>query len=150
MNLNYTPQHITEEFIDKLTARQKLAHIRKVIESVKNARNYWPPSKWDELITDLESQELHFADEVQRAVEAMSGEFLKDPRFVFENVDNGLTVKCVVYQPNDKIDMPYIDSESYAWMKRNLRGDNIEVHAGCDVYVVSHKTYIESIIHRFE
>lgn len=150
VNLNYTPQHITEEFIDKLTARQKLAHVRKVIESVKDTRRYWPPSKWDELIADLESQESHFADEVQRAVEAMSGEFLKDPRFVFENIDNGLTVKCVVYRPNDKIDMPFIDSESYAWMKRNLRGDNIEVHAGCDVYVVRYKTYIETIIHRFE
>jgi hypothetical protein len=148
--MNYNPYYLDNVDLTRLTARQKLAHIRKVLEIIQNTRRYWPPSKWDELITDLAQQESHFADEVQRAIEAMSGEFLKDPRFVFENIDNGLTVKCVVYRPNDKIDMPYIDSESYAWMIRNLRGDNIEVHAGCDVYVVRHKTYIETIIHRFD
>lgn len=148
--MNYTPHYLDEAFIKTLTVRQKLAHVRKVLESVKDTRRYWPPSKWDELIADLEQQESHFADEVQRAVEAMSDEFLKDPRFVFENIDNGLTVKCVVFPPDDTMDMPYIDKQSFAWMQRVLCGDNIEVHADCDVYVVSHKTFIEKIIHRFE
>ena len=148
--MNYNPYYLDNADLTRLTARQKLAHVRKALEIIQNTRRYWPLSKWNELCDDLERQEALFANEVQRAVEAMSNEFLKDPRFVFENIDNGLTVKCVVYQPNDKIDMPYIDSESFTWMKRNLQGDNIEVHAGCDVYVVSRKIYIESIIHRFE
>ena len=68
-------------------------------------------------------------------------------------------MKATIYCSNDvdtkislekTVDMPYIDSESYAWMKRNLRGDNIEVHAGCDVYIVKYKTWIEGIIHRFD
>lgn len=150
MELNYTPHYLDGVDLMRLTARKKLAHVRKVLESVKEAKRYWPPAKWGELIADLEHQEAVFADEVRRAIEALSKEYLKDPRFVFENIDNGLTVKCVVYSPNDKVDMPYIEREAFAWMKRVLRGDNIEVHADCDVYVVSHKSFIESIIHRFE
>ena len=84
--MNYNPYYLDNADLTRLTARQKLAHVRKALEIIQNTRRYWPLSKWDELCDDLERQEALFANEVQRAVEAMSNEFLKDPRFVFENM----------------------------------------------------------------
>lgn len=148
--LNYTPSYLNETEAPRLTARKKLVHVRKVLESVREIKCYWPMAKWDDLITDLERQEKTLEEDVSLSIEALTKEYLRDPRFTFENIDNGLTVRCVVYQPDNNIDMPYIDNSSYEWMKRVLRGSNIEVHADCDVYVVSHKTYIQNIIHRYE
>lgn len=146
----YTPSPIEGHEVS-LTKRQELAHIRKALDMSKDARRYWPSAEWNALLADLERQETALAAEIKCTDEAIYGKAVLRPELV--NTRNGFTTRPIVFNPNDKVDMPYILSASWDAIRRILNdptGENIEVNADYEVYVASKSGFIHHVIPRFE
>ena len=150
MNLKpYKPSPI-EGYKVSLTARQKLAHVRKVLADVRTTRRYWPDAEWNPLLFDLQRQETALADEIKRIDLATFGKTYLRPEFI--SCKSNLTTRIIVRHPNDEVDMPHIPEAAFDAMRRILNdpdGDGIEVNADYDVYVCRGR-YPIRIIPRYE
>ena len=146
----YEPNPI-EGFKVSLTKRQELAHVRKALEMSKDAKRYWPNAEWTALLADLGRQEAELAAEIKRTDEAVYNKAYLRPHFIC--CANNLDTHCIVNEPNDKVDMPWITEERWQTVCRLLNdptGDNIEVDADYEVYVAHKCGYIHRIIPRYE
>ena len=149
-NKPYNPSPIEGHEVS-LTKRQELAHVRKAFELSKDAKRYWPNAEWDALLANLQRQEAALAGEIQRTDEAIYGKAVLRPEFV--NTRNGFTTRPIVFNPNDKVDMPYILPASWDAIRRILNdptGENIEVNAEYEVYVCTKGGYPLHLIPRYE
>lgn len=145
--MNYTPVHI--DAANALTPRQRLAQMRKAFDLAMEANRYWPFARLLAAADEISLEASALAEDIRRTDEAIYGKATLRP--VFVNTSTGGTMRAVVFPPDDTFDMPHIDETSWEAMKRILAsdGEDIEVQADYDVYVVR-RSHILHTIERFE